>query len=166
MFLAFLLLGLVVVSVHGGWASAEASVDAVRGLWYTEDRDGGVEFYSCGDQICGRFYWLSNVPGEGPARDVNNPDPSKRDQSLCHMQFMGGFTPDGEGRYRDGWIYSPRHGAVFNASIELVDHDTLTLHGYMFVPLLGQSQTWRRAERMPSCAEGQATGNMGLKSRG
>jgi uncharacterized protein (DUF2147 family) len=67
---------------------------------------------------------------------------------------MGGFKPEGKGRYTDGWIYSPLHGATFQAEMTLVDHNTLDLHGYIFIPALGQSQTWTRAKSLPSCVSG------------
>ena len=123
----------------------------LTGLWYTEGKDGGVELYSCGDEICGRFYWFNT--NEISSKDEKNPDPEKRDKPLCRMQFMGGFHEDGEGRYADGWIYSPEHGAVFNAEMTLVDEDTLDLHGYVLTPILGESQTWKRAKAMPKCRD-------------
>ncbi len=136
-----------------GW-SANRARDAVSGLWYTEGRDGGVELYHCGDKICGRFYWFNPKGEEAEARDASNPDPEKRDRNLCRLQFMGDFTPDGHGHYTDGWIYSPRHGQTFSAELTLIDHDTLDLHGYILSPILGDSQTWKRAKAMPACARG------------
>src|ERR1700742_2336556 len=109
----------------------------ISGIWYTEDRDGGVELYPCGKEICGRFYWLGADNNKPEAsRDSKNPDPELRQRTLCKAQFMGGFTPDGKGHFKDGWIYSPRHGATFSAEMTLVDHDTLDLHGYVFIPAL------------------------------
>ncbi len=89
--------------------------------------EGGVELYPCGDEICGKLcYWLKDNQENGSvSRDTKNPDPAKRDRPLCHMQFMGGFVPDSQGHYEDGWIYSPRHGANFSAEMTLADHETL-----------------------------------------
>jgi len=125
-------------------------LEAVSGRWYTEGHEGGVELYPCDDQICGRFSWMKDENGE-VSRDTNNPDPAERQRPLCHMQFMGNFTPEGKNRYTGGWIYNPRDGGIYSAQMTLVDHDTLDLHGYLFIPLLGQSQTWKRAKNMPSC---------------
>ena len=125
----------------------------LTGLWYTEGRDGGVELYPCGEEICGRLYWLNERGEQGAARDEKNPDPKKRDRSLCRMEFMGGFHAEGEGHYADGWIYSPEHGEVFSAEMTLLDEDTLDLHGYVLTPILGESQTWKRADAMPSCVD-------------
>lgn len=87
------------------------------------------------------------------SRDTNNPDPALRQRPLCHMQFMGGFTPDADrqGHYTDGWIYNPRDGGIYSAEMTLIDHGTLKLRGYLFFPFLGESQIWKRATTMPTC---------------
>jgi len=135
--------------------SMQNALGEISGFWYTEDRDGGVELYSCGTEVCGRFYWLKeNGPADNVSLDSRNPDPDKRSQPLCREQFMGGFAPDGDGHYINGWIYSPRHGATFQAEMTLIDHDTLDLHGYVLMPALGESQVWKRADKLPSCVSG------------
>ena len=125
---------------------------AISGTWYTEDREGGIELYPCGDQVCGRFYWLKDErEGGDVSRDTHNPDSHARQTPLCRMQFMGGFKPDNKGHYLEGWIYNPRDGGTYSAQMTLVDHNTLDLHGYLFFPALGESQVWKRAKNMPSC---------------
>ena len=120
---------------------AETPADPITGLWMTEDRDGGIELYSCDAQICGRFYWLKDDETNGDiSRDTKNPDPDKRNRPLCGLEFMSDFTPDGKGHYTDGTIYSPRHGANFSAEMTLADHNTLNLRGYLLFPFLGQTQ--------------------------
>jgi uncharacterized protein (DUF2147 family) len=125
---------------------------AVSGLWYTEGREGGVELYPCGDEICGRLYWLNDAADDNISRDERNPDPDLRERPLCHLQFIGGFKPTEDYHYNNGWIYSPRHGAEFNAHMTLLNHDTLKVRGYLFFPALGQSQIWKRATNMPGCS--------------
>ncbi|MDP9126638.1 MAG: DUF2147 domain-containing protein [Pseudomonadota bacterium] len=133
--------------------------DPIIGLWYTQEHDGGIEFYNCDQDICGRFYWIKDDEKNGDrSRDTKNPDPGKRQTPLCGMQFMGGFRPDGHGHYANGWIYSPHHGANFNAEMKLIDHETLELRGYMLFPFLGESQTWTRAAKLPKCAPDQKSG--------
>ena len=125
--------------------------DPVTGYWRTQDGDGVVELYSCDQQICGRLHWFEVDNPDHVSRDTKNPDPDKRDAPLCRLQFMGGFVPDGEGHYEDGWIYNPRSGSTYNARMTLTDKDTLDLHGYIFFPFLGESQIWTRAGALPKC---------------
>jgi uncharacterized protein (DUF2147 family) len=129
-------------------ANTDALDDAIQGIWYTQDRDGGVELYPCDGKICGRLYWLKDDTG---SRDDHNPDPAKRRRALCHLQFMGDFTKNGDGRYTDGWIYDPDSGSTYTAQMKIIDRNTLQLRGYILLPLFGASQIWKRAGSLPSC---------------
>src|SRR5262249_159266 len=51
-----------------GVFASEASVTSILGVWYTQDREGGVELYPCDSKICGRLYWLKDDTG---SRDEN-----------------------------------------------------------------------------------------------
>ncbi len=150
------LLGIFALSPYYG---AEASsgfnarlppeVKKIEGLWLTQDRDGIVSIYECGAALCGKFVWLQDNDPAAPSLDSKNPNPEKRSRPLCGMEFMGDFKLDEDGKMSGGWIYSPRHGDVFDARLSLAESGALKLHGYLFVPLLGQTQTWTRVETLP-----------------
>lgn len=145
--LLILMIALLCPHTAGAGAAADAFA-AVKGIWLTEDRDGAVEFYVCGDnELCGKFAWLKPSPSNAVKADLDdkNPDPKLRNRQLCGMQFMGGFKPQNDGRFTGGWIYSPRHGAKFSSSIRTQTRDAIELRGYMLLPILGSSQTWTRA---------------------
>jgi uncharacterized protein (DUF2147 family) len=150
-FLLIALAALICLPLRANAADNTEALKAISGLWYTQDRDGIVQLYVCGQKICGRMYWLKDDSPEDVSRDTHNPDINLRKRPLCQMQFMGGFAPDEQGNYNDGWIYSPRHGSTFNAKMKLIDHDTLDLHGYVLLPTLGESQTWKRAGKHAAC---------------
>jgi uncharacterized protein (DUF2147 family) len=126
-------------------AAVQTVGDPVLGLWFTEGREAAVELYACAQEICGRFHWFK--VDDGDLRDDHNRDPGRRIRPLCKMQFIGGFTGEGEGRYGNGWVYDPNDGATYNASMTLVDRDTLDMRGYVLLPFLGQSQTWKRVSK-------------------
>jgi len=133
-------------------APTKAQENALLGLWMTEDKTGIVEFYQCeGSQYCGRFYWLEKDSADKPSLDFRNADPKLKQRPLCGMTFLGGFTDAGQHHYEDGWIYSPRHGSMFSAQIDLKDHDTLQLRGFVFMPLLGGTQEWKRVDHARKC---------------
>lgn len=133
------------------FSNAEPQINSISGLWYTSDKDGVVELYPCEGKICGRFHWVEDEADGSISRDTKNPDFSKRSRPLCGMQFMWGFTPEGNGIFESGWIYSPRHGSNFSANLHLVDNENLILRGYFIIPLLGEDQNWTRAHDAPSC---------------
>jgi uncharacterized protein (DUF2147 family) len=152
--LHFILAASLAVFIFMAPAHAFPTIDPVVGLWYTENKEGGVQFFNCGNEICGRLYYLRDSLDEdgGLSRDIHNPDLSLRDRPLCHLQFIKGFKPDQMGHYADGIIYSPRHGANFNAEMTLLDGNTLKVRGYLLIPLFGESQIWTRARTMPECS--------------
>ena len=135
------------------WAGdAVAAASSIEGLWATQDKDAVVQIYSCDeDEFCGRFYWLKDEDPRSPSRDDNNPDEEKKRRLLCGLKFFGGFEDEGEGDYGSGWLYSPRHGARFSASIRLIDVDKLELRGFFVVPFLGESQIWTRTSNTTAC---------------
>jgi len=131
--------------------AAQNDTQSITGFWMTQDRDAVVEFYPCDDMICGRFHWLQDDSAENPSFDDHNRDPDKRRRPLCGLQFLGDFKPQGQGRFTDGWIYSPQDGSTYSANLALQNADTLELRGYVLIPLLGQSQIWHRTGAAPAC---------------
>ncbi len=126
--------------------------NALLGLWETEDHEAVVQFYKCEESFCGRFYWLKDDTAEKPSLDDHNPDPEKRKKPLCGLTFLGGFVPqEEEAHYAGGWIYSPRHGGTYSASLHLTEPHTLAVRGYMFFSFLGGGQTWTRVQASPAC---------------
>ncbi len=146
---SFLVLIGVFLTLSPLWAQA----DSAAGLWQTEDSDAVVEIYACENhEFCGRFYWLKDDRLENPSLDDRNKDPVLRKRPLCGLVFMGGFRQSEEkGRYEGGWLYSARHGAMFSASLRLLDRDSLELRGFFLLPFLGGGQTWKRLADAPAC---------------
>ena len=133
---------------------AEAQPGPLHGLWWTEDQEAIVEFYPCETKLCGRFHWLKDNDPAKPSRDDNNPDPKQQQRILCGLTFIGGFKEVKPGRFEHGWIYSPRHGRNFDATITLLDENHLELRGYVLTSLLGSSQRWQRATAdSPACTQ-------------
>lgn len=129
---------------------ALAAQNPLIGYWQTQDKDGVIEFYRCEDKFCGRFVWLKDDTIENPSLDNNNSDPAERNTPLCGKTFLGDFV-QGEGAYTNGWVYSPRHGSRFSARLNIEKVNTLALHGYFLLPLLGNTQIWQRIEKPNLC---------------
>lgn len=70
----------------------------------------------CGDAMCGVLVWLKD-----PKKDVNNPDPSKRDRPLLGSQMLFDLKPSGSSGQWDGQLYDAENGKTYKGSIHLED---------------------------------------------
>ena len=139
-------LGLAVLSSTILAPSAGAQTPPVAGRWLSEDGKGVIEIYPCADKVCGKLAWMSDPNRDGkPAVDRNNPDPALRQRPLCGLTMLGDFRQLEANRWGDGWIYSPENGKTYRATMTL-EGDLLKLRGYIGIPLLGETQTWTRAD--------------------
>lgn len=141
-------LSIVVLALYLALAAPALGAAGVSGVWINPKESVAVEIEPCAGRLCGRIVWLKkprNADGE-LKRDRDNPDPERRDALLCGLRILGGFKPDGEGRWRDGWIYNADDGETYQARLRLKGGDRLEVRGYVMLPLFGRSQTWRRVE--------------------
>lgn len=115
--------------------------DAIVGEWWTEGKEGRIRFVRASD---GTYSGIL-VGGNDPGTDVHNKDPALRKRSLLGSVLMWHLRPD-DGEYVDGYVYNPRNGETYRMKAEVTGKTTLKIRGYLGISLLGQSQTWTRAE--------------------
>jgi uncharacterized protein (DUF2147 family) len=115
--------------------------DAIVGEWWTEGKEGRIRFVRSEDGT----YTGILVGGNDPGTDVNNKDPALRKRPLLGSVLMWHLCPD-DGEYVDGYVYNPRNGKTYRMKAELTGKTTLRIRGYLGIALLGQSQTWTRAD--------------------
>ncbi|MBI1207874.1 MAG: DUF2147 domain-containing protein [Azospirillum sp.] len=139
----------ILLAVAGAMAAATTSAASPLGVWLTEDNQGAVEIFACGDKLCGRLVWIDESeppPGAvGPPVDLHNPDPALRQRPLCGLVILQNFVPSEDKLNHEGTIYNPEDGQTYSARFMLENNSTLKLRGYVLLPLLGRSQHWRRA---------------------
>lgn len=156
---AAVLLSVAVVSMGGPVATRKATAqaakkvgrtrpsDAILGEWWTEGREGRIRFkrHKSGTYMGITTWRKPGKPTEdNPDTDIHNPDPKKRRRSTVGIVIIWNLTYDEDGEYTDGYVYNPRDGNTYRMKIEMVDRDTLEIRGYIGIPLLGQTQTWKR----------------------
>src|SRR5438270_12712242 len=94
-----------------------------EGRWLTEKKHGIVEVYRCGGDgtLCGRLVWFQSEPGSSNPQgiDLHNPDPARRNTSLCAIRFMTGSKPRAAGSWQDGTLSDPDTGQAYSAAITL-----------------------------------------------
>lgn len=136
-------------------AAADARADAVLGTWLTEAGERGgrahVKISRQGDRLVGTIVHLEEPNFEAghpragkPKVDMSNPDPKLRERPIIGLQILQGFTYAGDGKWTGGSVYDPANGKTYKAQITLQGRDQLALRGYIGVPMLGRTSTWKR----------------------
>jgi uncharacterized protein (DUF2147 family) len=144
-----LLFPMALLFVLGGVAPLLAQdstiADGVLGEWLTGEGTSKVLIYKCGDEYCGKISWLKEPERDGKPRvDEKNPEERLRNQPLMGLEILRGFAFDGDDTWKGGKIYDPKSGNDYSAKMSLADPNTLELRGYVLIPLLGRTDTWKR----------------------
>lgn len=140
--------GLTAVSVLvGGLLGVTAAHAEPFGLWSTENDQGRVQVSQCADKLCGDLVWLEDGLDEQgkPKLDVHNPDESLRSRPLEGLRILWDMQPSGDGKtWKDGRVYDPESGKVYQGRITLEEQDVLKLRGFVGAPMFGRTSTWTR----------------------
>ena len=121
-----------------------ADASPAAGQWRSQQEDGVIEIYDCGQKLCGRGMPTPEQQAAAVAiRDVKNPDPALRSRSLLGIEVLQGFT-GGPKLWTGGSIYRPQDGKTYKGRIELIDESTLKLTGCVMEPFC-KSIIWKRA---------------------
>ncbi|MEY4575513.1 MAG: hypothetical protein RL701_216 [Pseudomonadota bacterium] len=123
-----------------------APEDVILGEWWTENNEGRVLFTKDRD---GTFRGTTTccvpkqVTPDRPAQDLRNPNPKLRARSTVGIVIIWKLAFE-DGEYVGGRVYNPRDGKSYHLNAEVIDHDTVKIRGFVGIPLLGQSQLWKR----------------------
>lgn len=118
-----------------------AKADAILGEWWTEGKEGRVKIVKASSGL----YEVVLLDGKDvDKKDEENPDPKLRERKLRGIVLMWNLRFE-DGEYVGGYCYNPRDGETYRVKMRLTGPTSLTLRGYLAVPLLGQSQDWARA---------------------
>lgn len=132
-------------------APAPASAGAIDGLWQqVDDKTGRVNSLVRVASADGATYAVIVKGYPAPGRTA---DPDARctgcpgrflDQRMIGLRFMWDLKPDGAG-WDGGQILDPDERKIYRVKATLsADEKSLTVRGYIGIPLLGRSQVWRR----------------------
>jgi uncharacterized protein (DUF2147 family) len=124
-----------------------AGPNDILGLWKTEAGDSQLEFFKCGDKICGKIIWLK-APNymnkkDGPVGktkvDRKNPNPALRNRPILGLPVLKGLTAKGANRWENGTCYDPEIGKSYKCKMHLKSPKRLELRGYIGISLIGRN---------------------------
>jgi len=119
----------------------------ITGTWYGATYDGNAEIKPCGAAICGYISLILDPTVPPNPHDIYNEKPELRSRPLCGLQILGDLKYQNQEDDWEGWVYDPHRGKTFSVDVKLKDADTLLVHGYLGMKLLGETQEWTRAKK-------------------
>jgi len=134
-----------------------ARAQAVQGWWLDQSGRAGILVAPCGSKLCGSIEWLKEplTPDGQVKTDIHNPDPALQGRPICGLRMLWGFVPDGSGGWKGGWVYDPEAGKTYTSVMHLKADGSLSIRGYIGIPLLGRSTIWTRpASALQRCVGG------------
>ncbi|MEZ5653368.1 MAG: DUF2147 domain-containing protein [Burkholderiaceae bacterium] len=128
---------------------ASAQAPTPEGVWRTVDDETGqskslVRISRVGDALVGTVEEIL-VAGKEDAR-CDACEGERHGQPIRGMRILWDVVPQGD-EYGGGRILDPNNGKIYKVKLWLGDDPaTLTVRGYIGMPLLGRSQTWQRVQ--------------------
>lgn len=131
---------LLALSMASSDVAAQAAEDAV-GVWLNPENQSNVEFYRCGESLCGK---ITKLATGGATTDEKNTEAAKRGRAIMGLVIMEGAKKSGPAKWA-GNLYNPRDGKTYAGSVTVKAKDTLELSGCVAL-VLCRTTSWTRVK--------------------
>ena len=112
----------------------------IFGSWLTDDRSAIIRIDRCGRRLCGVIERV--LDPRAPARNINDPDRSRRSRPLVGTTVLSGFGAVGD-IWTGGRAYDPKSGRSYRSMLGVQANGKLKVTGCILV--LCRSRIWTRA---------------------
>lgn len=120
-------------------ADDQLGEEAIVGEWWSEERDGRIQFFKAKTgTYTGRLVWSKK-----PRPDTENPNAKLRSRPVVGIILIWKLRFE-DGEYVDGYVYNPEDGGTYRIEAEVLGPNAVKIRGYMGLSLFGQSQVWKR----------------------
>ncbi|HRH50376.1 MAG TPA: DUF2147 domain-containing protein [Panacibacter sp.] len=118
----------------------------ITGIWKTGGDDPAkIQIYAVGQKFYGKIIWLDKPVVNGKERvDIENPDKTKRTQTIVGLPILNSFEFNGSDSWNSGTIYDPKTGKTYSCTITFKDQKTIKVRGYIGISLLGRTEIWTK----------------------
>lgn len=144
-----LVAGIAFASLGAGLASAQESP---VGLWKSMDEETGkpkalIRITENEGLYRGRIEKLFLGPDQEPNPVCDKCEGPRKNQPIIGMTILSDMQKQDARTYGGGQILDPANGKVYDSMMTLgEDANQLDVRGYIGMPMLGRSQTWKRVE--------------------
>ncbi|MCW5590193.1 MAG: DUF2147 domain-containing protein [Legionellales bacterium] len=125
------------------------------GQWKTIDDASGkarsiVEIETVNGKLQGKILQVFLRQGEKPKDQCKKCQGALHNKPIIGMTFLWGLEKTKDNLWKNGYVLDPHNGKIYRAEIALGNQGrTLTIRGYIGIPLFGRSQTWLRVNAQP-----------------
>ena len=130
---------LLALALAGTSAAAQKAEDAV-GTWLHPDNGSNVEFYKCGEGVCGKIVKVT----DGQQTDDKNPKPANRNRPIVGLVIMQGAKKTGDNKW-SGNLYNRENGSTYSGTVTVKSKNELDLSGCVAM-VLCKTLTWTRVK--------------------
>jgi uncharacterized protein (DUF2147 family) len=139
-----------VLAIVGPAMGAPTSTSPL-GLWLAVNGQTGkpraaIRIFENNGKFYGRIEKIFN-PADATKTCVDCPG-DRAGKPVVGLEILRGLSPDGNLRWSGGTVLDPRDGAIYDASLRLIDGGRkLVLRGYLLFSFLGGSETLVRGTK-------------------